>query len=143
MAPLPKLQTLVLLVLVVVMVLVELHGALNRCIYDEVQAQVSVVRAAHPLNQPKFRARRGQLLTFRQRTGRPGMAVEKRSFLRASIPSTPSPPQPIRIKTWTPKENQSPSEAGSKRLKEAVEEAVRVVSSLLSGETRITDKHLC
>lgn len=102
--------------LVVMVVVVELPGALQRCIFDELQ--VRVVRAAD--SPPKeLRLRRSE---------------EQRSILGKSDSPTPTSPQPMRIWTWIPRESDSLSEAEKGRLEAAVEEAVRVVSSLLSGD---------
>lgn len=86
-----------------VLLVVELPGVLPKCIFDEVQAEARVVRAA------------------------PG---EPRPGARAA----PASPQPIRIQTWIPVEGGGLSEAEKEKLEAAVEQAVRMVSSLLSGE---------
>ncbi|KAM7366347.1 hypothetical protein PAMP_015795 [Pampus punctatissimus] len=125
--------------LVLVVVVVELPGALQKCIFDVVQAQVRVVRAApvDPDSQPsetKLTAPTGQ----EQQPTHPGpkasplQAVKQRSSLKKLAPPTAASPQPIRIKTWIPQESDSLSEAEKNRLEAAVEEAVRMVSSLLS-----------
>lgn len=106
------------MVLVVMVVVVELPGALQRCIFDELQVQVRVVRATD--SPPK------QLRLSR--------SEEQRSILGKSGSPTPTSPQPMRIRTWIPRESDSLSEAEKGRLEAAVEEAVRVVSSLLSGD---------
>ncbi|XP_042071064.1 LOW QUALITY PROTEIN: leishmanolysin-like peptidase 2 [Haplochromis burtoni] len=102
------------MVLVVMVVVVELPGALQRCIFDELQVQVRVVRAT---DSPPKQLRRSE---------------EQRSILGKSGSPTPTSPQPMRIRTWIPRESDSLSEAEKGRLEAAVEEAVRVVSSLLS-----------
>ena len=118
----------------VILVLVELPGALHMCIFDEVQSQVRVLRATHI--QPRLGALTGHehLLTSRQQTRHPGLALQQRSIQAESVRPTPTVPQPIRIKTWIPRESDNLSDAENARLEAAVEEAVRVVSSLLSGE---------
>lgn len=116
MASPPSLNLWVGIVLVVMVVVVELPGALQRCIFDELQ--VRVVRATD--SPPKeLRLRRSE---------------EQRSILGKSGSPTPTSPQPMRIRTWIPRESDSLSEAEKGRLEAAVEEAVRVVSSLLSGD---------
>ncbi|XP_056299251.1 ciliated left-right organizer metallopeptidase [Pseudoliparis swirei] len=84
-----------------VLLVVELPGVLPKCIFDEVQAEARVVRAAP--GEP-----------------RPGARV------------APASPQPIRIQTWIPVEGDGLSEAEKEKLEAAVEQAVRMVSSLLS-----------
>ncbi|KAM9425718.1 ciliated left-right organizer metallopeptidase [Pholidichthys leucotaenia] len=101
--------------MLLMVMLVKLPGAQQRCIFDEVQAQVSVVRAApihleRPWEEPRVRR------SVRQ---------------DISLP-TPSSAQPIRIQTWVPRESNELSKAEKRRLEAAVGEAVRVVSSLLS-----------
>ncbi|XP_069575104.1 ciliated left-right organizer metallopeptidase [Brachyistius frenatus] len=105
----------------------EVPGVLQRCIYDEVQPRVRVVRAAPALPHGPPDGPRSPL-TSGQHTGHPG----GRSIPEQSAPPTPDPPQPIRIQTWVPRESDNLSEAEEGRLEAAVEEGVRVVSSLLS-----------
>ncbi|XP_019951048.2 ciliated left-right organizer metallopeptidase [Paralichthys olivaceus] len=107
--------------MLVVMVVAELPGALQKCIFDEVQAQVRVVRAAriHPHGPP-------------DQPTPPTGPQHRRSGLGEVTPSAPASPQPIRIHTWIPRESDRLSDAEKGRLEAAVEEAVRVVSSLLS-----------
>ncbi|XP_071315325.1 ciliated left-right organizer metallopeptidase isoform X2 [Trachinotus anak] len=125
--------------MLVVMLVVELPGALQKCIFDEVQAQVSEVRPApihpdSPPNRPRLRPLMGQHTNLRGRRWSPlhGLSVRQRSSLGQGAPPTPASPQPIRIHTWIPRESDNLSEAEKDRLKSAVEEAVRMVSSLLS-----------
>ncbi|XP_068584239.1 ciliated left-right organizer metallopeptidase [Cebidichthys violaceus] len=135
------------MLVVTVMVVVELPGALQKCIYDEVQARARVVRAAplhpdSPPTEPRLGAQDGQEspLTSGQQTNHPGReasplrgpSVTRGSRLRTMAPPTPASPQPIRIQTWIPVESNGLSEAEKARLEAAVEEAVRMVSSLLS-----------
>ncbi|XP_039679547.1 leishmanolysin-like peptidase 2 isoform X1 [Perca fluviatilis] len=126
--------------MLVVMVVVEFPGALQKCIFDEVQAQAGVVRAApihpdSPPNEPRLEAQAG---TFGQQTNRPGQRAsslrgqtQRRSLRKMALPTTASP-QPIRIQTWIPTESNNLSEAEKERLEAAVQEAVRMMSSLLS-----------
>ncbi|XP_054863745.1 ciliated left-right organizer metallopeptidase isoform X1 [Amphiprion ocellaris] len=118
--------------LLALVVVVELPGALQKCIFDEVQAQVRVVRAAP--TEPRLRAPTGQkhLITSGQQTSHRGQSVKRRSILRELAPPTLATPQPIRIQTWVPRESCDLSETEKGRLEAAVEEAVKVVSSLLS-----------
>ncbi|XP_033962476.1 ciliated left-right organizer metallopeptidase [Pseudochaenichthys georgianus] len=112
---------------VLVVVLVELPGVLQKCIFDEVQTQARVVRAAptDPISPPNVHP---------LNTNPPGRraSVTHRRNLRNMAPPTPASPQPIRIRTWSPAESHSLSEAEKERMEAAVEEAVRKVSSLLS-----------
>ncbi|XP_059211225.1 ciliated left-right organizer metallopeptidase [Centropristis striata] len=110
MVPPPPQRLWVGMLVVMAMVVVELPGALQRCIYDEVQARAGGV----PPNQPRVRAQ----------TRHPGR--------RSVAPPTPASPQPIRIRTWIVKESKNLSEDEKERLEAAVEDAVRTVSSLLS-----------
>ncbi|KAM8900695.1 LOW QUALITY PROTEIN: ciliated left-right organizer metallopeptidase [Spinachia spinachia] len=89
-----------------------LPGALQKCIFDEVQARARVVRAA-PVPEGQASPPRG-----------PRVAPGRRP--RAASP------QPIRIRTWIPAESDGLSGAEGEGLQAAVEEAVRTVSSLLS-----------
>ncbi|XP_027894280.1 leishmanolysin-like peptidase 2 [Xiphophorus couchianus] len=89
------------------------------------EAQVSVTRAAsmEPRTQPSS--------GHQTRHSRP--EVMQRTFLENVTHPPPSTIlQPIRIKTWRARESCKLSEPESERLEEALEEAVRVVSSLLS-----------
>ncbi|XP_072233044.1 ciliated left-right organizer metallopeptidase [Leuresthes tenuis] len=115
------------------LLVVELPGALHMCIFDELQSQVRVLRATH--TKPRLKALTGldeQLLNSLQQTRHPGLALQQRSIQGESVLPTPTVPQPIRIKTWIPRESDNLSDAEEARLEAAVEEAVRVVSSLLS-----------
>ncbi|XP_037832461.1 leishmanolysin-like peptidase 2 isoform X2 [Kryptolebias marmoratus] len=98
------------------------------------KAQVGVVRATpvQPLSRPRLRAQAGPELTSDHRTRQRGFVVKKRGILGKLGPTASSPPQPIRIKTWTPRESFTLPGTEKERLEAAVEEAVRVVSSLLS-----------
>nr|XP_024655036.1 leishmanolysin like peptidase 2 [Maylandia zebra] len=114
MASPPSLNLWVGIVLVVMVVVVELPGVLQRCIFDELQVRVVSATDSPP---KELRLRRSE---------------EQRSILGKSGSPTPTSPQPMRIRTWIPRESDSLSEAEKGRLEAAVEEAVRVVSSLLS-----------
>ncbi|XP_042371551.1 leishmanolysin-like peptidase 2, partial [Plectropomus leopardus] len=112
----PSSQRLWVGMLVVTVVMTNLPGAMQKCIFDEVQVQNRVVRAAgSPHTEPG-----------------PRRASPQRR--RNIAPPTPASPQPIRIQTWIPKESSSLSEAERERMEAAVEEAVNMVSSLLSVE---------
>lgn len=96
------------------------------------EAQVSVTRAAsmEPRTQPSS--------GHQTRQSRP--EVKQRMFLENITHPLPSSIlQPIRIKTWRARESCKLSEPESERLEEALEEAVRVVSSLLSGKKQTTN----
>ncbi|XP_061566160.1 ciliated left-right organizer metallopeptidase [Cololabis saira] len=128
----------------VIALVLELPGSLHMCIFDEAQAQLRVVRASPP-PEPRFTDRQEGLLTFGQKPRHPGLALKsRRSFLGKSATPPSSRPQPIRIKIWTPAEIYAPSEAENRRVEAAVEEAVRVVSSLLQPPCyrQIPDEHL-
>ncbi|XP_068443878.1 ciliated left-right organizer metallopeptidase [Clinocottus analis] len=134
----PPLRLWVGMLVVMVVLAVELPGALQKCIFDEVQAGARVVRAAPvapdgPPSEPRLggRAGREHPLPSGQRTNHPGREAPGRR-LGTMPPPTTSSPQPIRIKTWIPAEGNGLSEAEKEKLEAAVEEAVRMVSSLLS-----------
>lgn len=133
---------------VMLAVVVEFPGALQKCIFDEVQAQNGVVRAApiHPDGPPTLRAQAGQQTNNPRWRASPlqGLSERHRRSLRKIPPPTPTPtsPQPIRIRSWIPKDSNNLSEAEEERVVAAVEEAVRMVSSLLSGnKTENTHTH--
>ncbi|XP_018560625.2 ciliated left-right organizer metallopeptidase-like [Lates calcarifer] len=93
-------------------------------------SQRLAVRAApihpdSPPNEPRLRSLTGQEHPppSKQQTNGGGWRTVK---------PPPASPQPIRIHTWIPRENDNLSDAEKDRLKSAVAEAVRVVSSLLS-----------
>ncbi|XP_031707198.1 leishmanolysin-like peptidase 2 [Anarrhichthys ocellatus] len=128
-------------------VMVELTGALQKCIFDEVQAQARVVRAAplhpdSPPTEPRLGAQDGQEppLSSGRQTNHPGpeasplcgLSVTQGRRLITMAPPTPASQQPIRIQIWIPVESNGLSEAEKARLEAAVEEAVRMVSSSLS-----------
>ncbi|XP_041842505.1 leishmanolysin-like peptidase 2 [Melanotaenia boesemani] len=124
------------MLLVVLVMMLELPGALHKCIFDDVQAQVKVVRAA-PIqshDQPKLKALNGikHLQTSRPPARHAGVAVKLRSVLGESASPTSAAPQSIRIKTWTTTESDNLSKAERGRLDAAVHEALRVISSVLS-----------
>ncbi|XP_054457419.1 ciliated left-right organizer metallopeptidase [Anoplopoma fimbria] len=131
----PSQRLWVEMLVVMVVVLAELPGALQKCIFDEVQAQTRVVRAApvhpdSPPNEPRLRAQDGQEPPLT--SGHQSLSRKRRRSLKKIAPPTLASPQPIRIQTWIPAESNGLSEAEEEKLEAAVEEAVRVVSSLLS-----------
>ncbi|XP_040887009.1 leishmanolysin-like peptidase 2 isoform X3 [Toxotes jaculatrix] len=126
--------------MLVVVVVAELPGAQQKCIFDEVQAQLRVVRAApngpglrppevqgHPVNSGRRTSRQRRSKSLLR-----GLSVKQRRSLGWIAPPAPASPQPIRIHTWIPRGRDDLSDTEKERLKSAVEEAVRVVSSLLS-----------
>ncbi|XP_070711116.1 ciliated left-right organizer metallopeptidase [Pempheris klunzingeri] len=122
---------------VMVVVVLEFPRALQKCIFDEVQSQAAVVRAApiHPDSPPKEpRARAQADHSGRRASPSPpyGLSVTRRRSHRDVAPPTTASPQPIRIRSWISRESDNLSEAGKERLEAAVEEALRMVSSLLS-----------
>lgn len=132
------------------MVVVWLPGALQKCVFDEVQAQVRVVRAAditHPDSPPTD----GRVPLISEQPARHpgrrpaslwGLMVKLRSRVEERAPPTPASPQPIRIHSWITRESDDLSDAEKYKLEAAVEEAVRVVSSLLSGKKHTTQANV-
>ncbi|KAM9836575.1 ciliated left-right organizer metallopeptidase [Aulostomus maculatus] len=114
-------------VLLALVLLADLPGSLQKCIFDEVQAQVSVVRAG-PISPPSE-------TTLAAPAG-PGWRASPLQRLPNEwgevAPPTPESPQPIRIKTWVTVESASLTESETQRLKAAVGKATGTVSSLLS-----------
>lgn len=117
--------------LVSMLLVVELPGVLQKCIFDEVQARARVVRAAPgrpddpPTDQSGHRGRRVSplhILSVRWRRRRNVVA--------------PKPHEPIRIRSWITGESGGLSEAEGVRLQMAVGGAVETVASLLSGMWR-------
>ncbi|XP_054609772.1 ciliated left-right organizer metallopeptidase isoform X2 [Dunckerocampus dactyliophorus] len=102
-------------VCVCLLLLAELPASLHRCVFDEVQARVRVVRAVQrsPIGPP------GHTRTLQTPTGQ----VVSPSF---------TSPQPIRIKSWLSRESEHLSEPDKGQMMATVKEAVRMVSSLLS-----------
>ncbi|KAJ8008445.1 hypothetical protein DPEC_G00104900 [Dallia pectoralis] len=90
----------------IMLVVVWLPGAHEKCIFDEVQQSVTVVP---PPTDPERHNRK----------------------LRELSPPK-SPPQPIRIHTWVPRESPTLSEVERGRLELSVGNAVGIVSSFLS-----------
>ena len=130
--------------MLVVMLVIELPGAQQKCLFDEVQAQVRVVTIAssHPISPPNQRRLRppdGEECprTSRQQTSHRG----RRSSMGGVALHAPASPQPIRIHTWIARESDNLSDAEKDRLMSAVEEAVRRVSSIVSGEPSHTHTH--
>ncbi|CAK6952981.1 ciliated left-right organizer metallopeptidase [Scomber scombrus] len=116
------------MLVVFVVLVVELPGALQKCIFDEVQVQVRVVEAApvdpdSPPSETRLRAPAGQ----EQQTANPGFkgsplqAVKQRSSLGGLVPPTAVSPQPIRIRTWVPEQSDSLSEAEKDKLEAAAD----------------------
>ncbi|XP_038126259.1 leishmanolysin-like peptidase 2 isoform X2 [Cyprinodon tularosa] len=107
----------------------QMPAAQHGCIFDQVQAQVRVVRAAsmqagvRPTTEQKLQ------LTPEHQTR---LGVKERSILEDGVHPPSNLLQPIRIKTWTTTESYPLPTVEKERLGRAVEEAVRVVSSLLS-----------
>ncbi|XP_034020490.1 leishmanolysin-like peptidase 2 isoform X2 [Thalassophryne amazonica] len=113
---------------VLVLVLVEVPVAVQKCIFDEVQAQVRVVRAStSPPKETGPRVQNGQLVRHLRQRSSPlrDLSVKQRGSLREA-------PLPIRIRTWVTRESQMLSESEQAKLEAAVGEAVGTVSSLLS-----------
>lgn len=136
---LPPSQRLWVGMLVVIVAVVELPVSLQKCIFDEVQAQTRVLRAADsPPNEPRPRAQAGQQSNNPERMASP---LRRRRSLRKMAPPARVSPQPIRIRTWIARESSNLSGAEKERLEAAVEEAVRMVSSLLSGDKQTTHTH--
>ncbi|XP_055359057.1 ciliated left-right organizer metallopeptidase [Betta splendens] len=116
---------------VVMLVLLRLPESLQKCVFDEVQARVRVVRAA---DEPP------SALRSEAPAGRPGwtapaplgFSVAQTEAAEEKAPPTGPSPQPIRIQTWIPSESDNLSDAEKQRVEAAVQEAVRTVSSLLS-----------
>ncbi|XP_024914518.1 uncharacterized protein LOC112487516 isoform X1 [Cynoglossus semilaevis] len=88
----------------------QIPGVLQKCIYDEVQAEVRKVRLEPATSQG--RGFYSQRLETNPRVG--------------------ASPQPIRIHTWITRESDNLPEAERRRVMMAVEEGVDKVSSLLS-----------
>ncbi|XP_028331032.1 leishmanolysin-like peptidase 2 [Gouania willdenowi] len=99
---------------VVLLVLMKPPSALHRCVSDEAQAEVRVVPGVTVALEGYFQVKK------------------PRSILMEIAPPPPPANQPIRIKIWVPEESDGLSEAETGRVEVPLEEAVRVVSSLLS-----------
>ncbi|MEQ2200381.1 hypothetical protein XENOCAPTIV_028456, partial [Xenoophorus captivus] len=120
------------MLLVLTVLVVELPAAHHWCIFDEVQAQVRVVRATSTHTRPRALTGQKHQLSPGRLSRHSRLEVTRRSLLGSVVQSSSSLLQPIRIKTWTARESYKLPEAEKERLEKAVEEAVRVVSSLLS-----------
>ncbi|MED6264210.1 hypothetical protein CHARACLAT_012514 [Characodon lateralis] len=120
------------MLLVLTVLVVELPAAHHWCIFDEVQAQVRVVRATSTHTRPRALTGQRHQLNPGRLSRRSRLEVTRRSLLGSVVQPSSSLLQPIRIKTWTVRESYKLPEAEKERLEKAVEEAVRVVSSLLS-----------
>ncbi|XP_078792764.1 ciliated left-right organizer metallopeptidase [Oryzias latipes] len=116
--------------LMVVLVVLDLPGSLHRCIYDEVQAGVKVVRGE--TSQRHSSLHEARLTQGPRASLRPHRSTKQKAIMGRSSLSESSFPQPIKIKSWIPMESVHLSETEDTRLKTAVEEAVRTVSSILS-----------
>ncbi|RVE60420.1 hypothetical protein OJAV_G00181010 [Oryzias javanicus] len=97
---------------------------MHKCIHDEVQAGVQVVRGE--ISQPHSSLHEPKLSEKPRASLRPRRSTKQRGIVGNSVP------QPIKIKTWIPAESAHLSESENRRLEAAVEEAVRTVSSILS-----------
>ncbi|KAM4611593.1 ciliated left-right organizer metallopeptidase, partial [Polymixia lowei] len=128
-------------------VMVALPGAQEKCIFDEVQSQVRVVTATpihqdSPPSETRPSAHTGQEHTQPsgvrdgQENDHPGqrssLKQQRRRRLKELGPPFPFSPQPIRIRTWVPRESHTLLQAERAKLEPAVKEAVGIVSSLLS-----------
>uniref|UniRef100_A0AAZ3PM81 Leishmanolysin-like peptidase n=1 Tax=Oncorhynchus tshawytscha TaxID=74940 RepID=A0AAZ3PM81_ONCTS len=99
-----------------VVVVIWLPGALEKCIFDEVQQSVTVVTTSTDPDGPHPKTTASN-------------NVEKHT--RELAPPT-NHPQPIRIHTWVLRDSPALSQVESERLEPAVREAVGIVSNLLS-----------
>ncbi|XP_053716015.1 ciliated left-right organizer metallopeptidase [Synchiropus splendidus] len=94
-----------------------LPPALPKCIFDQVQSRVRVVRAAQAVNEHGVTPLAPQQqLPVKQRSKQAEVAFK-----------------PIRITTWVVEESDSMSDTENGRLSMAVGQAVKMVSSLLSA----------
>lgn len=127
--------------LAAMVVMAEFPRTQQKCIFDEVQAQTRVVRASP--NQPRLRPQARQRPNPAARRDSPlrGLQFRERRALRTVAPPISASQQPIRIRRWFCRERSNLSEAEKERLEAVMEEAVRVVSSLLSGDKCNTHTH--
>ncbi|XP_070978112.1 ciliated left-right organizer metallopeptidase [Oncorhynchus clarkii lewisi] len=105
-----------------VVVVIWLPGALEKCIFDEVQQSVTVVPTPTDPDGPHPKTTASNNVGHQTR-------------LTASEDTLAPPtnhPQPIRIHTWVPRDSPALSQVESERLEPAVREAVGIVSNLLS-----------
>lgn len=130
------------------MVMVQLPAVLQKCIFDEVQGQTRVVRAVPMLSdgqsmESKVGVKTGEGGKSRDRRAAPLHALSERQRKSQRQESSPTlvSPQPIRIHSWATQESSNLLEAEKERLEAAVQEAVRVVSSVLSGGKQCTHTH--
>ncbi|XP_020346338.2 leishmanolysin-like peptidase 2 [Oncorhynchus kisutch] len=131
-----------------VVVVIWLPGALEKCIFDEVQQSVTVVTTPtdpdgpHPKTTASNNVGLQTRLTASEDTANPfqipSFALQlsssqrpRRKRTRELAPPT-NHPQPIRIHTWVPRDSPTLSQVESERLEPAVREAVGIVSNLLS-----------
>nr|XP_057921917.1 ciliated left-right organizer metallopeptidase [Doryrhamphus excisus] len=102
-------------VCVCLLLLAELPASLHRCVFDEVQARVRVIRAVpSPPNGPHGHTRTLQTATAQ------------------AVPPAFTSPQPIRIQSWLSRDSEQLSEPEKDQMMATVKEAVKIVSSLLS-----------
>ncbi|XP_075884426.1 ciliated left-right organizer metallopeptidase isoform X2 [Nelusetta ayraudi] len=128
-------QRLWVATLALTLAVVEIPVVLQKCIFDEVQAQTRVIRAApvqpgDPSVKPEAGAQTGQSGKSRDRRSTLQRALSGRP--RRSLRETPSSPQPIRIHSWRTQESSNLLQAERERLQAAVQEALTVASSVLS-----------
>nr|XP_020480248.1 leishmanolysin-like [Monopterus albus] len=113
------------------MVVVELPGVLQKCLFDEVQAQISRVRAApihpdRPHSEPRLGVPIAEKVTLNSEKPPRHLAQGTSPLhgLEGRAPSSPASPQPVRIHTWRPGDSDSLSGTETERLEAAVEEAI-------------------
>ncbi|XP_061815124.1 ciliated left-right organizer metallopeptidase [Nerophis lumbriciformis] len=108
-------------VCVCLLLLTELLASCHKCIFDQVQARVRVVRGtlSPPVGPP------GRKRTLQNPTGQ-------------DDPTFFTSPQPIRIQSWLSRESDHLSELEKGRMMATVDEAVRTMTSLLSVQRAST-----
>ncbi|XP_061769577.1 ciliated left-right organizer metallopeptidase isoform X4 [Nerophis ophidion] len=108
-------------VCVCLLLLTELPASCHKCIFDKVQARVRVVRGTmSPPDGPP-----GHQKTLQNPTGK-------------DDPTFFTSPQPIRIQSWLSRESDHLSEWEKGRMMATVDEALRMMTSLLSGANLLT-----
>lgn len=135
---LPPCHSLYVATLTLTLVVMEIPGVQQKCIFDEVQAQTRVVRVApvqpgDPSEKPEAGALTGQ--GRKRLEKRATLRLARSERLRRRLEETPASPQPIRIHSWHTLESSNLLKAERERLQAAVQEAFTVVSSVLSGDT--------
>ncbi|XP_068164914.1 ciliated left-right organizer metallopeptidase [Antennarius striatus] len=118
-------------------VMVGFPSTQQKCISDVVQAEAGVVRAApsHPDGPPRESRPTAQQPPDQSASRASPLPVQPAKHRRALVktaPPTPATHQPIRIQTWFAKESSSLSEPEKEKLEAMMEDAVKMVSSLLS-----------